>query len=59
MKKQPTPKAVRDCAHWLSTCLKLGWRKADLDHLEALWWKYHDHRGELIQSSRSPEARTP
>jgi hypothetical protein len=44
---QPTAKAVQACAQWLQACLSFGWRKQDLDVLEALWWKYHDHRGEL------------
>jgi len=41
-------KALVECARWLTACLKLGWKKSDLDVLEALWWKYHDHRGRLI-----------
>ena len=37
------------CAVWLHTCLTLGWRRADLDALERLWWQYHDERGRLIE----------
>jgi hypothetical protein len=33
--------SLKKCAEWLSTCLKDGWDKSDLDALEALWWKYH------------------
>jgi hypothetical protein len=47
MNEKPTPQAIRECAEWLATCLELGWRKSDLDALEAMWWKYHDHRGNL------------
>jgi hypothetical protein len=46
-----TQRAVIDCAYWLKACLELGWRKSDLDFLEALWWQHHDDRGEL----RAPE----
>ena len=35
-------KALRDCANWLYYCLKIGWKKEDLDMLEELWWQYHD-----------------
>lgn len=35
-------RAERMCAEWLAACLRLGWRKTDLDRLETLWWKYHD-----------------
>jgi hypothetical protein len=43
--EQPTQRAQRECARWLHECLRLGWSKKDLDALEALWWKYHDHQG--------------
>ena len=43
----PTDKAYEECANWLRTCLKLGWRTQNLDMLEALWWKYHDDHGVL------------
>ena len=43
-----TPKAVEQCAEWLSECLRLGWPKSALDQLEALWWKYHDERGSIV-----------
>lgn len=33
--------AIRKCAQWLAYCLSIGWSKADLDALEAIWWKYH------------------
>lgn len=45
-------RAARECAEWLGACLRLGWRQSDLDFLEALWWKYHDERGNL--RSRRP-----
>lgn len=47
---EPTRRATQACAEWLAACIRLGWRRADLDFLEALWWKYHDHRGNLIGS---------
>jgi len=40
-------KAIIACARWLSYCLSIGWRKDQLDALEALWWKYHDENGVL------------
>ena len=46
----PTRQATQACAEWLAACIRLGWRKGDLDFLEALWWKYHDERGRLIGS---------
>lgn len=48
------PNAVCACGEWLAACLKLGWRRADLDWLESLWWKYHDAHGNLIE--RLPES---
>lgn len=57
----PTRQATQACAEWLATCIRLGWRKADLDFLEALWWKYHDSRGNLIENgnqvTQEPEER--
>lgn len=40
-------RAIRQCAEWLAYCLWIGWKKSDLDALEALWWQYHDERGNL------------
>ncbi len=34
-------KAIKECAEWLSFCLSIGWRRDQLDALEALWWQYH------------------
>lgn len=45
---QPTLNAQRACAEWLKACLGFGWRKSDLDFLETLWWKHHDHVGKLL-----------
>ena len=42
---EPTLAARKTCAEWLAYCLSLGWHKAQLDELEALWWKYHDNNG--------------
>lgn len=28
------------CAKWLQTCLRIGWKKSDLDALEKIWWKF-------------------
>jgi hypothetical protein len=50
-----TVKAVRDCAEWLSYCLQIGWKREQLDELEALWWKYHNWHGELVSRSDVPE----
>jgi hypothetical protein len=66
-----TQKALRGCAEWLVECLRLGWRREDLDFMEELWWRHHNHRGELVskvieveriavsddQSPAIPEAR--
>jgi hypothetical protein len=51
--RQPerTKDAIRGCAEWLAACRRLGWRYEDLDFLEALWWKYHDERGNLISAA--------
>jgi hypothetical protein len=44
----PTLKARRECAEWLSYCLKIGWAKASLDELEKIWWRFHDGQGRLV-----------
>ena len=49
-----TRKAVRECAEWLATCVRLGWHKDDFATLEALWWKYHDWQGKLIATRNHP-----
>lgn len=43
----PTQKALRECAEWLAFCVRIGWSKSVLDQLEALWWEFHDERGQL------------
>jgi hypothetical protein len=43
----PTQKAIKECAKWLSYCLKIGWSKGSLDQLERIWWEYHDEMGKL------------
>ena len=48
-------KVLMECAEWLSTCLKLGWAKTDLDALEALWWKYHDDNGGITVAAPKEE----
>ena len=50
--ESPTRHAVQKCAEWLAGCIRLGWRHEDLNWLEALWWKYHDNHGRLIQVKR-------
>lgn len=40
--------ALRKCAEWLAYCLSIGWRREQLDALEALWWKHHDRTGRLV-----------
>lgn len=52
MDDQPTSAALRACASWLAACLTFGWQKSDLDGLEALWWRYHDRHGRLVQAPR-------
>ena len=47
MSERRTPEAIRACAAWLAACLRFGWSKRELGHLEALWWRYHDARGQL------------
>ena len=42
-----TTKAQKECCFWLTECLRLGWKKEQLDNLENLWWKYHDRLGNL------------
>ena len=46
---------ARKCAEWLAACLRLGWRREDLDFLEKLWCKYHDEEGNLKSTSVSCE----
>jgi hypothetical protein len=64
MDEQPTKQAIRECAEWLAMCRQIGWTLEELDFLEALWWKYHDPRGRLIQAHPivnivPPNADTP
>jgi len=48
MSEKRTRKAITACGYFLSECLRFGWKRQDLDALEAEWWKYHDHHGCLI-----------
>lgn len=50
-----TRRAVQKCAKWLVACLRIGWRKTDLDLLEDLWWAHHDEKGNL----KPPKPPTP
>ena len=45
--ERATVAALRRCAEWLAYCLSIGWRRAQLDELEALWWQHHDRTGRL------------
>ena len=45
--RNPTRRAVQLCADWLSMCLRIGWKRTDLDALQAIWWRYHDDEGNL------------
>jgi len=47
---QRTREAIKACGYWLAECRRLGWRHEDWDWLERLWWKYHNHRGELVHA---------
>jgi hypothetical protein len=39
------------CCEWLSYCLSVGWKKEQLDALEAIFW---NHRGwETFKRSRA------
>ncbi len=49
--------AQKRCAEWLANCLKLGWRKDQLDELEALWWKYRDENGNLKHNGNTEEPK--
>ena len=48
---QETQRALKNCAEWLVTCLRLGWSRNDLDALEEIWWQHHDYQGRLIKAS--------
>ena len=45
-------KAIKQCAEWLSYCLKIGWKKKQLDKLEATWWEYHDENGDFKKKEK-------
>ena len=47
--RAPTRWAIRKCAEFLYACRGFGWAASDLDALEALWWRYHNDRGELTR----------
>ena len=36
--------ARRLCVEWLTACIELGWKEEQLPDLEAMFWKYRDHR---------------
>ena len=44
-----TRKAIEACGRWLAFCRADGWPADSLDDLEAIWWRHHDERGNLIQ----------
>jgi hypothetical protein len=50
-----TSRAIKQCAEWLSYCLKIGWPKSALDQLEDLWWQYHDDYGRLTSAKLKGE----
>jgi hypothetical protein len=52
--EQPTQRARQECFDWLCQCLQFGWKKTELDALEAIWWKFHDNTGQLIKSHPTP-----
>jgi hypothetical protein len=39
---------IQKCAEWLVFCLSIGYKKSQLDRLEALWWKYHGEPKEEV-----------
>lgn len=45
--RKPSMRARIACSEWLTSCLSFGWRKSDLDALEAIWWMHHDDQGRL------------
>jgi hypothetical protein len=48
--QHPTDKHLRGlerCADYLRYCLSIGWSRASLDSLEALWWADRDRLGNL------------
>jgi len=51
------PKGLSACAHWLVYCLSIGWQRDQLDMLEALWWKYHDRNGNLLDAASATVVR--
>lgn len=48
-------RAIKACAEWLSYCLKIGWKRDQLDALQAVWWKYHDDEGHLTDGKETHE----
>lgn len=46
--ERATVAALRKCAEWLAYCLSIGWRRDQLDALEALWWQHHDRTGRVV-----------
>jgi hypothetical protein len=50
MKKR---QAIQACAKWLAYCLSIiGWSISQLNKLEALWWKHHDEKGNLMTEDK-------
>lgn len=56
---EPSHKAQAACAKWLTTCLKLGYQKEQLDALEKIWWIFHDFDGKIITEHPEVASQPP
>lgn len=57
---QPTLRAQRKCAQFLSYCLSIGWDRSCLDDIERIFWLYRDEQtGELISPQPAPAQEVP
>lgn len=44
---KPTRQAQKECAEAMVKMLEVGWRKKDLDALEAIWWTVRNSDGSV------------
>lgn len=50
--RNPKPAALRQMANAMREMLRIGFKKRDLDWLEALWWEIHDDNGNIPEPTR-------
>lgn len=42
-----TQMAIMKCHEWITYCLRIGWKKEQVDGLEVIFWQHRDENGNL------------